>query len=134
MRALFQIALEGSSSPVNVRALAKSQGIPIRFLEVILNELKQGGFLISIRGRHGGYRLARKPDQITIGQIIRFLDQSTPKTESNNEPLHPGQWTFQQLLDTINQQISALCDHTTLEQLVTDYQKHHQPFVPNYII
>ncbi|MHC4962446.1 MAG: RrF2 family transcriptional regulator, partial [Planctomycetota bacterium] len=45
IRGLLELALRGDEGPVNVRTLAQAQDIPIRFLEIILNELKQGGFV-----------------------------------------------------------------------------------------
>ncbi|MHC4858380.1 MAG: RrF2 family transcriptional regulator [Planctomycetota bacterium] len=74
IRGLLELALRGDSEPVNVRTLAQSQGIPTRFLEIILNELKQGGFVRSMRGKAGGYLLARGTEEITIGQVICFLE------------------------------------------------------------
>jgi len=53
--------------------VAEAQAIPTRFLENILNELKRGGYVRSVRGRAGGYVLARAPGKITVGEIIRFI-------------------------------------------------------------
>ena len=100
---------------------------------MILNELKQGGFVLSVRGKHGGYRLARGADQITAGQIIRFLEKSSEPPVPACEHPHPGQFIFERLLDQINQQISGLCDNATLEKMVTEYNDQ-QAFIPNYII
>ena len=60
--------------PQNVEEISKRQDIPYKFLEQILLQLKKGGFVKSVRGRNGGYILAHKPRQITLGQIIRFID------------------------------------------------------------
>ncbi len=133
VRALFELALQGPAATVNVRALAKSQDIPVRFLEVILNELKQGGFVLSVRGKHGGYRLARGADQITVGQIIRFLDNTSESPAPPHEHPHPGEFIFKRLLDQVNQQISSLCENATLEKMVTEY-KDRQEYIPNYMI
>jgi len=75
LRAVFELALHyGSSTPVKIGYIAARQRIPKRFLEVILNELRQGGFVESRRGVEGGYLLARKPEEISIGDIVRFVD------------------------------------------------------------
>jgi len=60
--------------PIKIANIASAQSIPKRFLEVILNELRQGGFVESRRGVDGGYLLARDPQQISVGEIIRFVD------------------------------------------------------------
>jgi Rrf2 family protein len=46
----------------------------LKFLEQVLNQLRGGGYVISTRGRLGGYRLAREPDEIFIGEISRLID------------------------------------------------------------
>jgi len=54
--------------------LAESEKIPVKFLEQIVLDLKQGGFLESVRGKYGGYRLARPAKDIMAGQVVRYLD------------------------------------------------------------
>lgn len=54
--------------------IANKQNIPKKFLEAILVELKKNGLLYSSRGRMGGYRLLKNPQDITIGQVIRIID------------------------------------------------------------
>ncbi|HUU27520.1 MAG TPA: Rrf2 family transcriptional regulator [archaeon] len=75
LKALYELAIHYQRShPVKIALVASRQKIPKRFLEVILNELRQGGFVESRRGVDGGYYLARKPDLITIGEVVRFVD------------------------------------------------------------
>ncbi|MGH8987044.1 MAG: RrF2 family transcriptional regulator, partial [Acidimicrobiales bacterium] len=54
--------------------LAVAQGLPAKFLESILNDLRRAGLLRSQRGAEGGYRLARPPAEITCAEVIRVLD------------------------------------------------------------
>ena len=71
------VALAGSSddsSPVKGTVIAKGQGIPLRFLENILGELRHAGIVQSQRGSDGGYWLARTPDDITVAEIIRAVE------------------------------------------------------------
>jgi len=68
------IAHELGRDLVQLNELAVSEKIPLKFLEQILLSLKQGGFLESVRGKYGGYRLARPAKEIFTGQIVRFLD------------------------------------------------------------
>jgi Rrf2 family protein len=60
--------------PVLIAEIAEHEAIPQKFLELILLELKKDGILDSKKGKGGGYLLARPPDTITLGQIIRKLD------------------------------------------------------------
>ena len=75
LKALFELANQpGLSRPVKIALIATRQNIPKRFLEVILNELRQGGFVESRRGVDGGYLLARGPEQIKMGEVVSFVD------------------------------------------------------------
>ena len=135
IRALLELALRGGSEAINVRTLAESQDIPARFLEIILNELKQGGFVVSTRGKSGGYLLARNPRDITIGQIVRFLDQHTePENGSAGSIPHHGDFVLPSILNRINQSVSDICDRTTLEDMIAEHMKNQEAFTSSYMI
>ena len=70
----LSIARELGRDLVQLSELAQSEKIPVKFLEQILLALKQGGFLESVRGKYGGYRLARPAKEIFAGQVVRYLD------------------------------------------------------------
>jgi Rrf2 family protein len=76
LRALIDLGLahELGRDLLQLSELAESEKIPIKFLEQILLDLRQGGFLESVRGKYGGYRLARPAREIFAGQVVRFLD------------------------------------------------------------
>jgi len=59
---------------VRVTELAKAEDLPIKFLEQVMQQLREAGFVESERGKHGGYRLAKNPSQIHIGEIVRLID------------------------------------------------------------
>src|SRR5438128_1611109 len=60
--------------PVRVKAIADAHGVPLRFLVQILLQLKGAGFVSSVRGASGGYRLARPPQEISLADVIRLVD------------------------------------------------------------
>jgi Rrf2 family protein len=74
MRALLVLGLNYSEPVVRIQTISEKQNIPKRFLELILNDLKSAGFVQSRRGAAGGYRLARRPDQITLAMVIRHIE------------------------------------------------------------
>ncbi len=74
LRAVFELSLRKGFGPTKIGEIAKAQAIPMKFLELILGELKHGGFVESRRGVNGGYMLALEPDQLTAGQIITYID------------------------------------------------------------
>ena len=59
---------------LQVNELATKEDLPVKFLEQILMQLKAAGYLESRRGKHGGYLLARRPEDIQIGQVVRLID------------------------------------------------------------
>lgn len=74
LRALFSLVECYGKGPISIRQLSERNDIPRRFLEQIMLELKGKGWVDSIPGRDGGFLLAKEPDQITMGQVVRHFD------------------------------------------------------------
>jgi Rrf2 family transcriptional regulator, cysteine metabolism repressor len=74
LRAMLVLGLNYEKPVVRIQAISDQQNIPKRFLEQILNDLKSAGFVSSRRGVAGGYRLARKPEQITLAAVVRHVE------------------------------------------------------------
>lgn len=74
LEAMMRLAREFHTGPTTTRAVAASEGIPEKFLELILLDLKAARLVESVRGAKGGYRLKRAPSRIFLGEIIRTID------------------------------------------------------------
>jgi Rrf2 family protein len=74
VRAMVELAAAGDGGPVKADRIAQAQEIPIKFLENIMSELRNGGLVRSQRGVDGGYWLARPAAEITLAQVIRAVD------------------------------------------------------------
>lgn len=74
LRALFTLVGFRGRGPISIRELAEKNDIPRRFLEQIMLDMKQQGWVQSIPGRVGGFVLAKDPEQITMGEIVRHFD------------------------------------------------------------
>ena len=72
--ALVVLGQNTGDGVVRIQTISEQQNIPKRFLEQILNDLKAGGIVESKRGIAGGYRLRRPADQITLAEIVRYLE------------------------------------------------------------
>ena len=81
LRALLELAKHEGKGPKKISEIAAAQAIPLRFLEVILGQLKGSGFVDSKRGYHGGYYLLQPPDEITVGDVLRFM-------QGEDDPVH----------------------------------------------
>ena len=83
--ALVYLARHDGEGFISIDTIAKAQGIPPKFLEQLMLALKRAHFLHSIKGQHGGYALAKKPDEITLAEVIRLFDGALAPTESVSE-------------------------------------------------
>lgn len=72
IRALLHLADRYGAGPVQLAEIAEAQAIPSKFLTVMLSEMRREGLVHSLRGREGGYWLARPPHEISYGEIVRL--------------------------------------------------------------
>ncbi len=128
LQAIFDLATQNSTEPVKIADIAKRQKIPQKFLELILAGLKQGGFVESRRGAEGGYLLARSPDAITVGEVLRFVDGGKTGKATHRE--HP----FFDLWRRVDQAVSDVVDHTTFAELARAWRESQTQYVPNWEI
>lgn len=131
LRALFELALRyPQKSITTVSEIADTQKIPLRFLEQILAKLKSGGFLKSHRGSQGGYILALPPSNISVGQIISFIegaDESVDciKSSGKKECALSNECVFKDLWQRARTAVSDIFDQTTFQDLVDSFQKRN---------
>ena len=83
--ALVYLARHEDDGYISIDTIAKAQSIPPKFLEQLMLALKRAHFLRSTKGQHGGYQLAKKPNQIPLAEIIRLFDGALAPTESVSE-------------------------------------------------
>jgi Rrf2 family protein len=74
LQAMMLLARRYPEGTVKIRDIAEDEGLPEKFLELILLELKHARLVESVRGARGGYRLKRSPTKIFLGEIIRTID------------------------------------------------------------
>ena len=74
LKAMLNLTRSDLPTPKDVARISAEENIPRKFLEGIMSELRQGGFVEAQRGKSGGYRLARPAELITFGEIMRLID------------------------------------------------------------
>ena len=74
LRSLLFLVEVGRGEPVRLQQIAETQRVPRKYLELIMLDLKKGGFVTSIRGPKGGYQLTRTPDKISFGEVVRAME------------------------------------------------------------
>ncbi len=114
--------------PIKIADIARRQKIPQKFLELILAGLKQGGFVDSRRGAEGGYLLSRSPDSITVGEVLRAVENV--KVFSRLSCSDP----FAEIWKRVDSAVSDVLDQTTFGELARTWQEKHTHYVPNWEI
>ena len=122
LEAAIRLARNWSGKPMKIREIAELDGIPEKFLELILLDLKNARLVESQRGAKGGYRLRRAPSKIFLGEIVRKIDgplaplgdaqglRMLVKSDKQHSAL------YQVLLDVRNA-TAGILDHTSLADL-----------------
>lgn len=128
--AMFDLALQRPGEPVKIGDIARRQNIPQKFLELILAGLKQGGFVESRRGAEGGYLLARRPDTISVGEIVRFMEGRGGK----NGKERPSAGPYADLWKAVDDAVSNVVDKTTVGELARRWREKQGAYVPNWDI
>lgn len=123
LRAVFDLACRDRSQPVKIADIAGRQGIPQKFLELILSQLKQGGFLGSRRGAEGGYFLARAAEAITVGEILRHIDGPISPARTQLREGLPADSPFPELWSEVEEALSGVLDRTTFADLVARWRE-----------
>ncbi len=139
LSAVFELALRDTDQPVKIHDIAGAQNIPPRFLEVILNQLRHAGFVDSRRGSEGGYMLARAAEDLTVGEVIEYLQGpiSMPADDAqkaNKSESFYGNYAFELLWENVNRAISQICNNTTFAELIEYEKAKKTSTVPNYSI
>ncbi len=134
VRALVQLARLSPTDFVQARDLAKREDLPNKFLEAILLALRRGGFLESKIGREGGYRLARPPREINVGDLIRRLEgRLTVKEHRQDGDPSTGESAIHLLNEKLTEATDAALDDMNLEQLLEHATRAGGPHQMYYI-
>ena len=124
----FALARGASMPPVKIADIAKRQKIPQKFLELILAGLKQSGFVDSRRGAEGGYLLARPPDSIKVGDVLRAVENfRTSSRYGNDNP-------FGEIWNRVDSAMSDVLDNTSFGEIARTWQEKHTEYTPNWEI
>lgn len=137
LRAVFELAGHYDEEPVKIAEIAENQAIPVRFLEQILTQLRQGGFVESRRGSAGGYLLARPPSALRVGDIVRFVEGPLAPVKCTNErtdcPLS-AQCVFLPMWEKARQAVASVYDATSFRDLLDEEARMRGVMVLDYSI
>ena len=134
LRAVFDLAGRDTSGPVKIAEIARRQEIPQKFLELILAQLKQGGFLGSRRGADGGYFLAQPAVEITVGAILRHIEGPLAPGRKMQRNNLPEDSPFPDFWEQVERALSGVLDETTFADLVERWREKNSHRAANWEI
>ena len=122
LRLMVDLGLNSAESCCSVREISERQGISEKYLEQIISTLSKAGFVRSIRGAGGGYRLARAPEEYTVGMILRATEGSlapvTCLTDGEPSCERADSCTTLFIWEKIYKAVNDVVDNITLEDLI----------------
>jgi Rrf2 family protein len=136
LRAIIQPARLEPNVYIRSRHLSNGhEKLPTKFLEAVLGSLAHAGVLTSRAGSKGGFRLAKPPGEIDIGQVVRHLeDRLSREAEPQTSNMTPGQIACRLLNDNLNSALDRALSGMTLDELMSELNKSGQPQDTMYYI
>jgi len=125
LQALLSLALNFGGGVIQIKDIAESQKIPIRFLEQLLLVLKRQGLVVSNRGMHGGYILIKHPSEIKLLEVVESLDGAIELTNKKLKKAPILLETFEKLQNNIRDYLSGI----TLEDLVMQKRQKERAYI-----
>jgi Rrf2 family protein len=122
VRAVIELASTKDDEAVKGDVISEAQDIPLKFLENILGELKHNGIVASRRGAHGGYWLAKAPDEITLAEIVRSVEGplASVRGQGAEDLKYKGEAApLQQVWIALRANIREILEETTLADVVS---------------
>ena len=124
LKALMEIAFQGTSKPVQVSDISRRQQIPRESLAILMVELKRAGLVNSVRGPSGGYYLTREPSQISLKEIIEALEGQQEDQLLRNRSLQGAGFTIQDTWSRCLRIFFDALDETPLSALIEEHPAH----------
>ena len=129
LRAVFVLALHYDQPLVRIQTISNEQNIPKRFLEQILNDLKSAGVVESRRGVAGGYRLAQRPDRISLATVIRHIEGALAPVSCVSERFYEKcscpdetRCAIRSVMKEVREAVVRVVEKTTLADLCQRWQ------------
>jgi len=118
IKAMVDLALHEGQDLQPIQDVAARQGIPQRYLEQVLLQLKRSGFLYARRGSAGGYRLSRPAEQVTVGELLRAVEGPPARPDSSRRGGRDEDAAgLHELWQEIAEAVASVVDRTTLDDL-----------------
>lgn len=122
IRILLDLAIHENGEAINVKTIAERQELSEKYMEQILSVLQKAGFVISTRGYHGGYHLSGRPENYSVGKILRTVDGPLiPASQQADASGKPVDMVVNELWGDLQDKIEKTLDGVTLLDLMNSY-------------
>lgn len=138
LRALVSLSDHYGEGPISIRELAEKNDVPQRFLEQIMLDMKKLGWVKSIAGRIGGFQLAKRPEELTMGQVVRHFDGVLSPiacvSSTHYEPCsQEGHCRFRRVLLDIRNYTAKIMDQATLAKVMQGTPVQREEVFSNFV-
>jgi Rrf2 family cysteine metabolism transcriptional repressor len=120
---MTELARTHGQGLLSLSEISRTEMLPLAYLEQLIGELRRAGLVEGVRGLHGGYRLTRRPAEITVGEVYRVLEGPIAPVECTAEDYLPHSCEREvgclsrSVWSRVQQSIASVLDSTTLEDL-----------------
>lgn len=122
LRLMLDLALNSNGEQITIKSIAARQEISDKYLEQIISLLNRAGYVKSVRGAQGGYKLAKTPSEYTVGMILRLTEGSLAPVdcleEDRNECERSSDCVTRDVWEEIYEAVNAVVNRITLQDLV----------------
>jgi len=123
IKALLELSLQPNDAPLPVRTIAERQEIPAPYLEKLLIALRRAAIVESVRGAYGGYRLARDPAAIFLGQILEAVGETIELPDAAiDAPDRAEDWAIACLRRRLRRKLDEALYTVSLAELYYDFR------------
>lgn len=133
LRLMVDLALNNNGENISLKEVSERQGISVKYLEQIISMLHRAGYVKSERGSNGGYKLTRKPEDYTVGMILRLTEGSLAPISCVDEGSEYcdrfGSCSTFSVWKKLNDAINNVVDNITVADLVLEQQAKANDFV-----
>lgn len=125
---MYELSTYGDNQSVSLKEIAENQGLSLSYLEQLFSILKKERLVVSQRGAKGGYKLAKQPEKISIGDIIRAVEGPIEFSEcvggaEDYECIKSSMCVTKDIWQEVNDSVNSVIDNITLQDLL---DKNHK--------
>lgn len=125
LKAMFDLSINYGKGPISLNVISERQNISLNYLEQLMSQLKKAQLVESVRGKQGGYLLAKDPSQISVGDVLIVLEGELAPTDcvkefTEDECTNADYCVTRIIYDKIKKSIDAVVYSITLQDMLDD--------------